>query len=218
MQSPEMKISKKKQHDFGFQLVRAVKKHPCLYNYHLKEYSQREPVEEAWRKIGQELKGDPKQLRDKWRNYRTVFLRGIKKDSTNNTYFLSEEMKFLLDYVKVTVPLSNRTSITSGAADLSEVQSDMETAEIEVENEDLEAYSGKIVYDYGSYTNNASPPKKEAPVATTVVTPAASENTRKLFFMLIAPEVDKMTDKQFRGLRKLVLDYLDTCEDEATPN
>lgn len=40
---------------FNTKLVEAVEKHPCLYNYNLKEYSNRNKVQAAWETIAQEM-------------------------------------------------------------------------------------------------------------------------------------------------------------------
>lgn len=43
--------------DFSFsaKLVEAVERHPCLYNFHLKEYSNREKVQSAWEAVAREV-------------------------------------------------------------------------------------------------------------------------------------------------------------------
>lgn len=105
-------------------MVRLVKEYPCLYNYNLPEYSQREVVEDAWKKIAGKLKSDPKLVRDKWRNCRTVFLRRCKAEkqggsANRSSYYLMDELNFLLDYVKISVPLKNRSSTNSSDVTLS---------------------------------------------------------------------------------------------------
>lgn len=115
-----MKVSKRKEQEEGTRFVRLVKKHPCLYNFNLPEYSQRDEIESAWRKIGEEMKVDDlKVLKEKWRNYRTVFLRRCKADkggkSSKSPYYLMDEMKFVLDFIKVSVPLKSHRHSSGNA-------------------------------------------------------------------------------------------------------
>lgn len=41
--------------DFNIQFVSTIKNHPCVYNYHTKEYSCKITQEKAWRSIGKEV-------------------------------------------------------------------------------------------------------------------------------------------------------------------
>ena len=45
---------------FNVKLVEAIEKHPCLYNYNLKEYSNRDKVNAAWEKVAQEVESPGK--------------------------------------------------------------------------------------------------------------------------------------------------------------
>lgn len=40
---------------FQVKLVEAVEKHQCLYNFHMKEYSNRDKVSSAWEAVAQEV-------------------------------------------------------------------------------------------------------------------------------------------------------------------
>lgn len=93
----------------SIKLVRLVKKYPCLYNYMIPEYTKRDAVEKAWSKIASEMKMTSSTVRHKWRNIRTVFLRHAKPGASPNLgqYYLTNELSFLLDYIKVAVPLKN---------------------------------------------------------------------------------------------------------------
>lgn len=141
---------KTKEQEEGIRFVRLVKKHPCLYNYQLPEYSLREAVDDAWKKIAAELRCEPAGLREKWRNYRTVFLRRCKADKNSgsrSSYYLKDEMNFLLDYVKVSVPLKRSSNIsrdfasTNGSYTVVMPQDDETT-----ENTDFEMF--QVIIDY----------------------------------------------------------------------
>uniref|UniRef100_A0A1L8DFR0 Putative alcohol dehydrogenase transcription factor myb/sant-like protein n=1 Tax=Nyssomyia neivai TaxID=330878 RepID=A0A1L8DFR0_9DIPT len=97
-----------REHQENVRLVRLVKQHPCLYDFGMSEYSDREHIEKVWKKIGDELDENPQNVRDKWRNLRTVFLRKLKAEQNGQTlkckYYLMDEMKFIMPFVKMTVP------------------------------------------------------------------------------------------------------------------
>uniref|UniRef100_A0A1B0GI82 MADF domain-containing protein n=1 Tax=Lutzomyia longipalpis TaxID=7200 RepID=A0A1B0GI82_LUTLO len=85
-----------REHQENVRLVRLVKQNPCLYDFGMSEYSDREHIEKH------------KNVRDKWRNLRTVFLRKLKAEQNGQTlkcrYYLMDEMKFIMPFVKMTVP------------------------------------------------------------------------------------------------------------------
>lgn len=219
--------------------------HRLIYSPFILQYSQREAVDEAWRKIGAELKvKDVKVLREKWRNFRTVFLRRWKTEGTNrnkSSYYLMDEMKFLIDFVKISVPLkSNEQRVSRMESSSSPTKNppapDQQLYTIvqlpaEENKSDLELFQEKLDGTYDDQTTYI-PTKQEhqqqqqqqhfsltatdneflelSPGKSTVATPT---DPRKLFFLSIAPEMDKLTDRQFRKFRKLTLDFLDACED-----
>ncbi|XP_055676533.1 uncharacterized protein LOC129785891 [Lutzomyia longipalpis] len=97
-----------REHQENVRLVRLVKQNPCLYDFGMSEYSDREHIEKVWKKIAQEMGDNPQNVRDKWRNLRTVFLRKLKAEQNGQTlkcrYYLMDEMKFIMPFVKMTVP------------------------------------------------------------------------------------------------------------------
>lgn len=245
-------VTKKKDDDDAIKFVRLVKRFPCLYNYNLPEYTQRTKIDAAWQKIGHEMKLDAKTLRDRWRNYRTVFLRRCKAEKEGGAsapktpYYLKDEMNFLLDFVKVVVPLKEDSTENHSytiimknddvvekdiVEDDDDVDEDMEhTTDNQEEFEYDETTAAFNTLPIPSSSNIKKPLPKQlfnsssmvsdsqfidlsASVSqTTPVDP--NTNPRKLFIMSITPELDKMTNKQFRRFRKIVLDYMDQCEDD----
>lgn len=211
----------------AIKLVRLVKEHPCLYNFKLPEYSQREAIDDAWKEIGAQLNMDEKGLRDKWRNYRTVFMRRWKSSgsrggsSSRSSYYLMDEMKFLLDYVKITVPLAGGSSIT----DLEKFKDKLETTYTDETTmyitEEEPSLSDNVVNqivapNVSVLQLSASDVAESATdVSRSVRVHSVNEtNPRRLFFMSILPELDKLTDKKFRKFRKLCLNYLDESDDD----
>ncbi|XP_067637593.1 uncharacterized protein [Eurosta solidaginis] len=90
--------------NFNVRLVKTIKKFPILYNPEHKDYTNREARETAWIEIGDELSCDPRILQRKWQNFRTVFLRKLKRrdagDYENNEYYLYKYLKFLIPHLK----------------------------------------------------------------------------------------------------------------------
>lgn len=41
---------------FNARLVGTIEQYPCLYNYKMKEYSNRNTTDQAWTKVAQEMK------------------------------------------------------------------------------------------------------------------------------------------------------------------
>lgn len=242
-------VSKKKDDDDAIKFVRLVKRFPCLYNFNLPEYTQRTKIDAAWQKIGQEMKLDAKTLRDRWRNYRTVFLRRCKAEKEGGAsapktpYYLKDEMNFLLDFVKVVVPLkedpteNHSYTIIMKNEDVVEkdIVEDDDDVDEEIEQDNQEEFEydesttafntipnpssssikkplPKQLFNSSTVVNNDSQFIDLSAVSQTPVDP--NTNPRKLFIMSITPELDKMTNKQFRRFRKIVLDYMDQCEDD----
>ncbi|XP_055904220.1 uncharacterized protein LOC129940023 [Eupeodes corollae] len=90
---------------FNIELVKAVEKHPCIYDYNMKEYCNREFVDSAWQKIAKKFHCPAKECREAWKNLRIVFSRNIKKQttgagSTKKPYYLLESMRFLIPFMK----------------------------------------------------------------------------------------------------------------------
>lgn len=200
-------------------------------------------MEDAWTQIGEDMKSDPKKLKAKWRNYRTVFLRFFKAGAkSKNDYYLMDEMKFLGDYIKVSVPINeimrdSHATTTSNEeytiVELPSQASSQERSDIEMYDDKMDSDSEDEPAEYvkptstrsrsfrGSTTevksfvqleNTTEPPPPSKPAEDSNA--AAPKNPRDLFFMSIGPELEKLTDKQFRKFRKLCLDFIDDCEDE----
>ncbi|GAB0091935.1 hypothetical protein DMENIID0001_068560 [Sergentomyia squamirostris] len=110
-----------REHQENVRLVRLVKQNPCLYDFSLSDYSDREKVDKVWKKIAAETKETPQNIRDKWRNLRTVFLRKLKAEQNGQTlkcrYYLMDEMKFIMPFVKMTVPYQMASKSSAGDDD-----------------------------------------------------------------------------------------------------
>lgn len=94
--------------DFDIKLVKIIEQHPCLYNYHLPEYSKRDSVAMAWEKVAQEMNATIQQCKDTWRTLRITFTRSIKlppsgrgaKKFSQKTNDMIKKMNFIRPYIK----------------------------------------------------------------------------------------------------------------------
>uniref|UniRef100_A0A034VTT5 Transcription factor Adf-1 n=1 Tax=Bactrocera dorsalis TaxID=27457 RepID=A0A034VTT5_BACDO len=94
-----MDVNKK----INMRLVETVEKYPCLYNNTLKEYSNRNCTEAAWVEVAEELSSTPDVVKDKWKVFRSIFVRRLKKMHMGELikpYYLHEHMQFLIPYLR----------------------------------------------------------------------------------------------------------------------
>uniref|UniRef100_W8BHI8 MADF domain-containing protein n=1 Tax=Ceratitis capitata TaxID=7213 RepID=W8BHI8_CERCA len=94
-------------HKFNIRLVKTVKKYPVIYDCNIKGYKKIPCVllrRKAWKSIGKELNCDPKTLHQKWHQFRKYFshVMLLKQRGENAPYYLSEHLKFLIPYLKIT--------------------------------------------------------------------------------------------------------------------
>ncbi|XP_054286080.1 uncharacterized protein LOC129002362 [Macrosteles quadrilineatus] len=225
---------------FQGKLAEAVENHPCLYDFHLKEYSNRDKVQRAWEKVAQELNSSVKECKDSWRNMRIVFTRNLKlppsgAKAKKKPWPLLQAMMFLKPYVtaKGIDQPSNLPSLPPTAADSSAAEEERvddvlplleEPAEegIEETNKGIEAGSSCTIGK--KKTTPHHPPKKTVkPVNADEVVldyinskkKVVSENPRKQFLLSILPDVEDMTVPQFKKFRRDVLNLIDQIDEPA---
>ncbi|XP_004525097.1 uncharacterized protein LOC101456333 [Ceratitis capitata] len=92
---------------FNIRLVETVKKYPVIYDCNIKGYKKIPCVllrRKAWKSIGKELNCDPKTLHQKWHQFRKYFshVMLLKQRGENAPYYLSEHLKFLIPYLRIT--------------------------------------------------------------------------------------------------------------------
>ncbi|XP_018790813.1 PREDICTED: uncharacterized protein LOC108970116 [Bactrocera latifrons] len=94
-----MDVNKK----ISIRLVETVEKYPCLYNNTLKEYCNRNCTEAAWVEVAEELSSTPDVVKDKWKVFRSIFVRRLRKMHMGELikpYYLHEHMQFLRPYLR----------------------------------------------------------------------------------------------------------------------
>lgn len=90
---------------FNIELVKSVQKYPCIYDYNMKEYYNKEFVQSTWEEIAEKLNCSARECKETWKNLTIVYSRSIKKPLSGNeaskkTYYLLDLMSFLLPYMK----------------------------------------------------------------------------------------------------------------------
>lgn len=175
-----MKTVNRKDHEDGTRFVRLVKQHPCLYNYQCEDYTKREAIEEAWKQIGAELKLDPNRLKDRWRNFRTVFLRRCKAQAKGkpirSNYYLTNEMSFLLPYVKVSVPLQDSPSYYEANSSSSSFATDKRKKDQQQDKSPDVQYAIVLPKEDKDYQDNTDQSFEEASAYVTT-TPIANKSS-----------------------------------------
>ncbi|VVC31314.1 BESS motif,MADF domain [Cinara cedri] len=106
--------------DFNIRFIRLVEGHPCLYDRYQSDYSNRAKVDEAWESISREVKGTVIECRERWKNLRGCYTRGLKKKSTSElrgkfkrSYYLSAYMKFLEPFTIPRTKIGKRSALSS---------------------------------------------------------------------------------------------------------
>ncbi|KAL1130496.1 hypothetical protein AAG570_011744 [Ranatra chinensis] len=87
--------------------INLVKRHQCIWNYSIAEYSKPDVTGAAWRQIASQIKDTEKNCRERWKNIRTAYVRSLKPPkfgssrSSKKSYYLTEHLAFLQPYLKV---------------------------------------------------------------------------------------------------------------------
>ncbi|XP_023936927.2 uncharacterized protein LOC112045092 [Bicyclus anynana] len=80
------------------EFVKEVEQHPCLYDNKHAEYGIKTAVDEAWREIGKRFKGlTEADLKVKWRSVRSSYTRSFR---INKPYYLTKYLDFLIPFTK----------------------------------------------------------------------------------------------------------------------
>ncbi|XP_044756979.1 uncharacterized protein LOC123315378 [Coccinella septempunctata] len=219
---------------FCIKLAKAVKKHPCLYNYNLPNYSSKAALDAAWVVVAKEVGTTVPKCKDKWRNIRTVFSRNLRRgragDQKRRPYYLKGLLQFLIPFVKTSRSGSNKTSNVEA----------LENIETESNNDVIEIKSETLDED-GTCEVDPQPPVATTesyssiqyiPTSSLMTTDALSDvlsknnaseynyipnneveekiySTRKMFLLSLLPDVASMTASQFRKFRLMALSSVD---------
>ncbi|KAK8406972.1 hypothetical protein O3P69_007491 [Scylla paramamosain] len=173
----------------NIRFIQEVKKHPCIYNFTLQDYTKKHATEGAWQTVAAEMNDTVRNCKDKWKNLRTVFVRRMKPDpsgrrKTTKPYYLMDAMQFLLPFVRLQQGIKSTDTQKLLTPSL----------------------FAKKARTSSNYTSGGDCDGR-----------GDGDDPRKLFLMSLVADVRAMTDAQMRKFRKLVLDAIDAVLDE-TPN
>ncbi|KAF5284715.1 hypothetical protein FQR65_LT13417 [Abscondita terminalis] len=218
---------------FNTKLVEAVEKHPCLYHYNLKEYSNRNKVQAAWETIAQEMESTAKDCKEVWRNLRIVYIRNLKKPPSGSAtkkkeYHLLKYMQFLNRYVNSKTEKGLPGKLPSPPqTDNAYSEPDQERVPETIDNnkEANDASDTKLTRDTKNIRSSKqasvapSNKRKKTPTdADAVVINYIKSNTQKgsnhdnprtQFLLSLVPDVEDMTSTQYRTFRNEVCSLID---------
>ncbi|XP_063831585.1 uncharacterized protein LOC135080792 [Ostrinia nubilalis] len=88
--------------DNNLSLIVEIQKYEYLYNFNMPEYSKKDMTEKAWGEISKKIGVSINDCKEKWRNIRSAFLRSLKTTGgkSKRPYYLTEELKFVMPYIK----------------------------------------------------------------------------------------------------------------------
>ncbi|CAH0687788.1 unnamed protein product [Spodoptera exigua] len=85
------------------QLVKAIEKFPCLYNYNIPECLKKEFSDRAWQEVASQTQLSVGECKEKWKNLRYGLLRSLRLNpdgSEKKKYYLHDEMEFVLPFIR----------------------------------------------------------------------------------------------------------------------
>ncbi|KAL1513324.1 hypothetical protein ABEB36_002746 [Hypothenemus hampei] len=239
------------EENWNMKFVLEIKKYPCLYDYKLEDYTNRGLVDATWEKVAKTVGETPDSCKKRWKNLRTVFVRKRKTCKfKGKSYYLGAAMQFIVPFIKDRFIDEGPSNVSSPeVSDLSEHTNsepgdnmDMSDCDIKVgETEIVDQTSDLIMVPStsksdGSGTshikispkNRDSNRKRSSNSDETLINSKKSKHNyidikgRRTFLLSLLPEIETMSNKQFRQLRRLVLDavdnILDSSSSDSSPN
>ncbi|XP_014281544.1 uncharacterized protein [Halyomorpha halys] len=107
--------------EFNIRFVKCVEKQPCLYNYNVIEYSNRDEQERAWQDVAFEMKATVADCKNKWKNLRGSLTRYLLRsrapqfgEKPVKPYYMYEALSFLLPFTKTRKPRTKFESYDYG--------------------------------------------------------------------------------------------------------
>ncbi|XP_021187114.2 uncharacterized protein LOC110373940 [Helicoverpa armigera] len=232
------------EQQINIKFVKAVQKHPTLYNFELPSYSRKDVSDKAWEEIGKTMEMTPPECREKWRNLRAVFMRTMKAPPRGSTgkkkpYYLSDVMQFLVPYMRP-VPKSEEAKKRlrqAKAAQEAQERQDKRPVQFAIEQVKVEQLDDEDSDDWGTvsiederemFSRKRSVLDEEpqpSPKVTRRVHPSSSTVTLesdhvKSFLDSLLPELHEMSSQQFKNFKRRVLLLIDdiTTEIPASPS
>lgn len=142
--------------EINLKLVGEVEKRPALYNFKLPEFTRKSVTDQLWQEVADEMEMPVIEVKEKWRNLRSVYMRKLRHGSEGKkkAYYLENAMKFCLPFIKFNNPSGNHTptqlNTTVGNLQLT-------TEEIVDSIETCEDNKFQITFPQSSPTRSTSP-------------------------------------------------------------
>ncbi|KAF5289776.1 hypothetical protein FQA39_LY03693 [Lamprigera yunnana] len=230
---------------FNINLVKAIENRPCIWDYNLSDYSNRNKIDKTWKEVAEEVKDTVSNCRERWRNIRGSFFRSLKKSPSGSRtnakkrYYLTDYLEFIRPYTKSKASTGNLETILDNVHNSEEGNSDSQE---DMENRDLASQSRG-----DEISENVNEPSREETIATPTNTtkrrkvsliPSSAtnpvdeafvdwhknekekddfrkEDANRSFLLSLLPDMWKMTDKQNRRFRQRVICLADEILEDA---
>ncbi|XP_050563747.1 transcription factor Adf-1-like [Spodoptera frugiperda] len=201
------------------QLVKAIEKFPCLYNYNMPEYLKKDFSDRAWQEVASQTQLAVGECKEKWKNLRYGLLRSLKLNpdgSEKKKYYLHDDMEFVLPFIR-----------TYRADPVVFQQIDAETDEEMNGYNDQDNESAPLQIQYQEI-EVPEPPKKRSKTNDNFIkylqqkqsnnsnNNEVSDDSRKMFLLSLLPEVNALTECQMRMFRRKIFTLLDEIVDSPS--
>uniref|UniRef100_A0A2A4J6Q7 MADF domain-containing protein n=1 Tax=Heliothis virescens TaxID=7102 RepID=A0A2A4J6Q7_HELVI len=222
------------EQQMNIKFVKAVQRHPTLYNFELPSYSRKDVSDKAWEDVGRTMNMTPPACRERWRNLRAVFMRTMRAPPRGSTgvkkpYYLADVMQFVVPYMRT---LGETAAKKQQAKEAQEAQ-EKRPVQVAIEEIKVEQLDDDDSSDWAEDEREMSvsrkrsvqddEPQQSVKVAR-IAQPSSSTVTLdsdhiKSFLNSLLPELNEMNSVQFKNFKRRVLLLIDdiTTEIPASP-
>ncbi|GAB6022256.1 hypothetical protein CHUAL_006388 [Chamberlinius hualienensis] len=221
----------KNEQKSNVEFVLEVEKYPCLYNYHLDDYSKRDVVDAAWVKIAQSSRDTVRNCKDRWKNLRTVFVRKRKQPPSESNrrklYYLNDAMQFINPFIKFQGNDDSPSNLSeenppilSCVYEETKESSGGEFFSHDRETEDEEMCCTLLSKNIKSIAKRSCEKRKSTACDVFMEyilekkkrMNKQPESNRRAFILSLMPDIENMTDSEFHSFRRLYLDAIDNSK------
>ncbi|KAJ8714571.1 hypothetical protein PYW07_002796 [Mythimna separata] len=202
--------------DKNMQLVKAIEKFPCLYNYNLPEYLKKDISDKAWHDVASQTAMPVAECKEKWKNLRYGLLRSLRlnPDGTGKRkYYLHDEMEFVLPYIrssKLHETVLQQIDVETDEEMNGFHDQDKDTPPLQIQYQEIEMPEPSRKKSRAS--NNFIKYLQQRPNSNNEVV----DDSRKMFLLSLLPEVNALSECQMRVFRRKMLLLLDEIVDSPS--
>uniref|UniRef100_A0A2A4JF74 MADF domain-containing protein n=1 Tax=Heliothis virescens TaxID=7102 RepID=A0A2A4JF74_HELVI len=192
----------------NIKFVLEVKKYPFLYNYKEVDYMRKDLTDAAWNEIGRKFKLSGPAAKDKWKNFRSVFVRHLKRTGKRKKpYYLGKYMEFAIPFIKRPGP-NNPLEVDEDSIDEPPSPDPMTPATPEPSGtqrkQDTDEAQPQGDRDSSSYSKPAE-------------NSSSNGEYNKMFLLSLLSDVNQMNTSQMRVFKRKVLGLIDSIMEESPP-